>query len=102
MELFVSILQHPEGAAAPGEVSSEDDNNSHPLGIVPHQIRGFLSKFSNVVITGRDYKHCSACSDNITEAYSQNEWEFVERALNESGYLEELSGLKQVSSAFLA
>lgn len=94
VELLVSILQHPKGAAAPA--SQGKDENEHPLGLVPHQIRGFLSNFSNISVVGRSYDCCSACSDNIIDAYKANGWEFVKRALNEKGYVDELSGLKEV------
>jgi ubiquitin-like modifier-activating enzyme ATG7 len=96
VELFVSILQHPKGPAAPAPISQNDDRGSHPLGLVPHQIRGFLSNFSNISVTGRNYNCCSACSDNIVNAYVRDGWTFVEKALNDRGYVEELSGLKEV------
>ncbi|KAI9045122.1 putative autophagy ubiquitin-activating enzyme ApgG [Aspergillus affinis] len=98
VELFVSLLQHPDGAAAPAPVSQSDDQKDHPLGLVPHQIRGFLSNFHNITIHGRSYPCCSACSDNIVGAYKRQGWEFVQKALNEPGYVEELSGLKEVQS----
>ncbi|KAI9924498.1 Autophagy- protein 7 (Autophagy- E1-like activating enzyme atg7) [Aspergillus wentii] len=77
-ELFVSIVQHPQGAAAPAPATRSEDRGEHPLGIVPHQIRGFLSTFENV---------------SIVEG-----WDFVQKALNETGYVEELSGLKEVQA----
>lgn len=96
VELFVSLLQHPQGPAAPASASRSDDQGNHPLGLVPHQIRGFLSTFENISIVGRSYKYCSACSDNIVNEYKEKGWTFVRRALNEAGYVEELSGLKEV------
>lgn len=48
---------------------------------------------------GRNYDCCSACSDNIVDAYKANGWEFVKRALNEKGYVDEISGLKEVRDA---
>jgi ubiquitin-like modifier-activating enzyme ATG7 len=96
VELFVSILQHDDGAAAPAPISQNADRGDHPLGIIPHQIRGFLSTFSNISVTGKSYDCCSACSDKITDAYKNNGWEFVEKALNDKEYVEELSGLKEV------
>ena len=101
VELFVSLLQHPDGAKAPASSSPDDRPSDHPLGTIPHQIRGFLSNFSSIVVTGRNYNSCSACSDNIVNAYKQDGWGFVERALNESGYVEKLSGLAEVSSLSL-
>lgn len=32
----------------------------------------------------------------MLEAYNANPWEFVSRALNEKGWVEEMSGLKEV------
>ena len=98
VELLVSVLQHPQGPAAPAPVSTSDDRGDHPLGIVPHQIRGFLSTFENMSIAGKSYKCCSACSDKIVDAYKAEGWEFVQRALNEKGYVEKVSGLKEVSN----
>lgn len=99
VELFVSVLQHPMGAAAPAPVSRTDDRGDHPLGLVPHQIRGFLSTFENMSVVGRSYRHCSACSDNVVDVYRRDDWAFVQKALNEKEYIEELSGLKEVGSA---
>ena len=97
VEILVSVLQHPLGAAAPAPMLASDDRGSHPLGIIPHQIRGFLASFNNMVIRGRSYDCCSACSSRVTEAYQTDGWDFVKRALNERGYVEELSGLAEVS-----
>lgn len=96
VELFVSVLQHPQEAAAPAPVAGSE-RDDHPLGVVPHQIRGFLSMFENRSITGQSYSSCSACSEKIVSAYREQGWDFVRRALNEKGYVEELSGLKEVS-----
>ena len=93
---MVSVLQHKDKGLAPAPATSRAESGDHPLGLVPHQIRGFLSSFQNVVIKGRSYDCCSACSDNIVSAYKQDGWNFVERALNETGYIEELSGLAEV------
>lgn len=99
VELLVSILQHPSGAAAPAPTSSMEDRGEHPLGLVPHQIRGFLSTFSTMSISGKSYNCCSACSDRIVDAYNADGWDFVQKALNEKGYVEQLSGLTEVQRA---
>jgi len=49
-----------------------------------------------MVIKGSAYEYCSACSTGIVEAYRSSGWDFVKRALNEKGYVEEVSGLKEV------
>lgn len=97
VELLVSVLQHPLGALAPAPASPTADRGDHPLGTVPHQIRGFLSTFQNLVIRGSSYECCSACSRNIIRAYTEDGWQFVKKALNEKGYVEEISGLAEVS-----
>jgi ubiquitin-like modifier-activating enzyme ATG7 len=47
-------------------------------------------------ITGKPYDCCSACSDTIVNLYKQDGWEFVKRAINEKGWVEEISGLAEV------
>ncbi|KAK7719191.1 Autophagy protein 7 [Botryosphaeria dothidea] len=108
VELLVSILQHPLRAHAPAPTNPTDASSKtssstpdksafvHPLGQLPHQIRGFLSTFSNLSIRGQPYDCCSACSDRIVERYRNEGWDFVKRALNEKGWVEEVSGLKEV------
>ena len=102
VELLVSILQHPLGADAPapkttlGQTEYEREPATHPLGLVPHQIRGFLSNFNNMLISGQSYDCCSACSPKIVGEYKKGGWEFVKRALTEKDYVSELSGLAEV------
>src|SRR4051812_23140703 len=89
VELLTSVLQHPKKHHAPAPVPSQGPSGSssyerdpadHPLGLVPHQIRGFLSSFQNMVIHGRSYPQCSACSLPIVSAYKSEGWEFVKKA----------------------
>uniref|UniRef100_A0A665UFN0 Ubiquitin-like modifier-activating enzyme ATG7 n=1 Tax=Echeneis naucrates TaxID=173247 RepID=A0A665UFN0_ECHNA len=63
VEMMVSILQHCEGGYA--VASSSDDRMNEPptsLGLVPHQIRGFLSRFDNVLPASLAFDKCTACS----------------------------------------
>lgn len=103
VELFISLLQHPLGkdapapqAAAASDREPDRDPPDHPLGLVPHQIRGHVSTFRNAVIRGHSYDRCSACSAKILGAYRSNGWDFVRRALQEKDYVSELSGLAEV------
>ncbi|CEJ91662.1 Putative E1-like activating enzyme [[Torrubiella] hemipterigena] len=101
VEMLTSLLQHPLKNAAPapqpsqGQVPERDPPN-HPLGLVPHQIRGYVSTFQNMVIRGQSYDCCSACSPKVIEAYRKDEWGFLKRALQEKDYVAELSGLAEV------
>ncbi|KAI9805298.1 MAG: Autophagy protein 7 [Piccolia ochrophora] len=114
VELLVSILQHPLGGFAPAPSNPSSSSSSkmaapsssvpdsptspdtHPLGLIPHQIRGFLSSFSNLLIRGQAFDHCSACSAPIVDAYRDGGWDFVRRAVGERGFVEEVSGLREV------
>jgi ubiquitin-like modifier-activating enzyme ATG7 len=107
VELFASILQHPKKQHAPAPVRNpvpdsssipgyERDPPDHALGIVPHQIRGFLHAFQNMIVSGHSYPQCSACSRPILEAYEKNGWAFVKEALENRQYVAELSGLAEV------
>ena len=111
VELLVSVTQHRlrGHAPAPDPVASGSANqiqpapptdptepNSHPLGTVPHQLRGFMSTWQTVQIRGRSYDCCAACSPTIVAAYERDGWAFVRRAVNEKGYVEEISGLAEV------
>lgn len=106
-ELLVSILQHPLKARAPIDSSkvqssatpshpSLPPNFTHPLGIIPHTIRGYLNNFNNIQVEGKPYDCCSACSDKIIDLYESDPWGFVQKALNERGYVEDVSGLSEV------
>lgn len=101
VEMLTSLLQHPKGKDAPAPQPTagnvpERDPPGHPLGLVPHQIRGYVSTFQNIVIRGQSYDSCSACSPKILEAYRNDGWGFVRRALLEKEYVAELSGLAEV------
>lgn len=96
VELLVSILQHPLGPAAPASSNASEERGSHPLGVVPHTLRGFLHNFNNINVKAPAYDCCSACSDNIIQAYERDGWDFVKRALCERGYVDEVSGLAEV------
>lgn len=100
VEMLTSLLQHPLKNAAPAPQqpasSAERDPPNHPLGLVPHQIRGYVSTFSNLVIRGQSYDCCSACSPKVLAAYRDDGWQFLKRALQEKDYVAELSGLAEV------
>lgn len=109
VELLVSTLQSPLKARTPAPVPatvssqnsssnlpSEAERGAHPLGTVPHQLRGFLANWSTLPVKVGAYDCCSACSKPILEAYERDGWEFVKRAVNEKGFVEEVSGLAEV------
>jgi ubiquitin-like modifier-activating enzyme ATG7 len=98
VELLVSILQHPDRAGAPAPPINQPhaQHPDHPLGSVPHSLRGYLSDWRNLTIRGKAYNCCSACSPPVLDLYNSNGWEFVKQAINKKGYVEEVSGLAEV------
>lgn len=124
IELLVSLVQHPLGAHCPaapsaaavlnrspadrhgtttttttkssGGASRDPSGSSTVLGSVPHTIRGYLRTWENKVLAGPAYGHCSACSPTILQAFREGGWSFVQRAVNERGWIERLSGLRKV------
>ena len=76
VELMVSVIQHPRGAAALSDVPVATTNYQSsaptqlaepesPMGYVPHQIRGALARFETLKLSGRAYDRCTACSGAV-------------------------------------
>jgi ubiquitin-like modifier-activating enzyme ATG7 len=101
VELCVSLLHHPLRHNAPASSCSALDNapSDHPLGVLPHQIRGFLSSFQNVLLHGERFDNCTACSSAILQHYRDAPSEFLLNALTRPEYLEELSGLSALKQS---
>ncbi|EGG00390.1 uncharacterized protein MELLADRAFT_118051 [Melampsora larici-populina 98AG31] len=106
VEVMASVLQHPDGPEAMSEVPNlkKDEPNqetvkekkevsSSVLGDVPHQIRGFLSKFESMKLVGPAYEKCTGCSESVVKAYESKGFEMIKEVLNEVKYLEKLTGL---------
>jgi ubiquitin-like modifier-activating enzyme ATG7 len=70
VELMASILQHPLGKDAPATPSAAPTEpvpqGASMLGAVPHQIRGFLSHFQNLILTGDRFSCCPSCSPKVS------------------------------------
>ena len=94
-ELLINILSHPHGALAEADGSpSPNEPSEMPMGLVPHQVRGFLSHFHLMNVTAYQFEHCTACSVPIVEGYREKGWAFVKWVCERGGVLEEVSGLK--------
>ena len=109
VEIMAATLQHPMGVHAPpagfqnfnnlhgdendGGGEENDNNDSPPLGQVPHMIRGNLNGFSQTCLTGQAFPQCPACSSVVVEQYGQRGADFVLQAVSEPQYLEDLTGL---------
>ncbi|KAK9064282.1 hypothetical protein SSX86_015662 [Deinandra increscens subsp. villosa] len=98
VELFVGILHHPLGISAEAEFGNSLDSGSsdRPLGILPHQIRGALSQFSQMILVGHSSNSCTACCPTVVSEYRKRGLEFVLQAINHPTYLEDLTGLTEL------
>jgi len=100
VELLVSLLQHPLGlhapAPPPGQDPQEVDQGGSVLGLVPHQLRGFLAQFRTMPIVGAAFDSCTGCSETVLKAYETQGFAMLLRAFNETGFLEALTGLDKL------
>nr|GMD06685.1 ubiquitin-like modifier-activating enzyme atg7 [Ipomoea batatas] len=98
VELLVGVLHHPQGLQAKAEFANSVDNgsNEQPLGILPHQIRGSLSQFSQMTLVGHASTSCTACSSKVVAEYEKRGMDFVLEAINHPTYLEDLTGLTEL------
>jgi len=100
VELLVSLIQHPEGLLAPAPKPNTPPEEAAAeggiLGMVPHQLRGFLAQFRNIPIVGAAYDQCTGCSETVITTYETQGYEMLEKAFNETGYLEKLTGLDKL------
>ncbi|KAG2347636.1 E1-like protein-activating [Suillus weaverae] len=102
VELLISLLQHPDGLHAPppppqaNGVAADPSTSGSVLGLVPHQLRGFLAQFRNLPITGAAYDKCTGCSETVLKAYEEQGFNMLLKAFNEPGFLEKLTGLDKL------
>ncbi|RWS02420.1 ubiquitin-like modifier-activating enzyme ATG7 [Dinothrombium tinctorium] len=89
-ELMVSVIQHPLGANAPANYTTDDDDPfaESCLGIVPHQIRGFLSQFNQLMPVSKAFDCCTACSSQVVEAYETKGFDFLLQVFKDTDHLE--------------
>lgn len=108
-EMTVAMLHHAKQYAAPASAfnpsgvetdiastTNIDDNDCAGVGILPHQLRGDMYTMEHHHLTGGAQGVCSACGSTVVEKYKSDPHGFVTRVLNETGYLEEVSGLAQL------
>lgn len=143
VELLASMLQHPDGyaffpqwssvyvyilfnhrlyAPAPTNPSSEEEGINGVLGLVPHQLRGFLGQFKTMPLVGAAYDKCTGCSETVRsfpyfpfilifwmiwpsfsylilqvlKAYETQGFSMLLEAFNDTKYLEKLTGLDKL------
>ncbi|OEU12764.1 hypothetical protein FRACYDRAFT_270472 [Fragilariopsis cylindrus CCMP1102] len=115
VELFVSLLHHPQRQRAPAPpvqknnsssnnsatyspTDNSDSSSSSPLGIIPHQIRGSIVTYTMMTPSVPAFVYCTGCSSAILDEYRKDKFELVSRtcsSIDGSSHLENLSGLTQ-------
>ncbi|WVW78776.1 E1-like protein-activating enzyme Gsa7p/Apg7p [Kwoniella bestiolae CBS 10118] len=97
-ELLVSLLQHPLKAHAPAydPSAAEDTDCDLPLGPIPHQVRGILSQWKNLIVHGPAYDQCTACSPLVLKAYREGGKEWLLEVFARAELLEQVTGLDQL------
>ncbi|KAH7855425.1 hypothetical protein Vadar_024669 [Vaccinium darrowii] len=76
--------------------STDSGSTEQPLGILPHQVRGSLSQFSQMTLVGRSSSSCTACCTNVVSEYRRRGKEFFLQAINHPTHLEDLTGLTEL------
>ncbi|KAK4487741.1 hypothetical protein RD792_005595 [Penstemon davidsonii] len=101
VELLVGILHHPSGIFAKAEFANsiEASSSEQPLGILPHQVRGSLSQFSQMLLVGHASSSCTACSSIVVSEYRKRGLEFILEAINHPTYLEDITGLTELKKS---
>ncbi|KAH9606550.1 hypothetical protein KSS87_009129 [Heliosperma pusillum] len=91
----------PIAMYAPAEISGSNENLSAdlPLGILPHQIRGSISQFSQMTLVGHASNSCTACSNIVVSEFQKNGMDFLMKAINHPTYLEDLTGLTELKNS---
>lgn len=97
VELLVGILHHPQGIFAEADINnSVTGTTENSLGILPHQIRGSLSQFSQMSLIGYSSSSCTACCHTVVSEYRNRGMEFILEAINHPTYLEDVTGLTEL------
>jgi ubiquitin-like modifier-activating enzyme ATG7 len=96
VELLAAILQHPLGNAAPATMTTNATDTlsaeASLLGVVPHQIRGYLSHFQSMQLMGEAFRYCTACSSSIQQALHTDGCDFLMKALEDPSTAAHISG----------
>ncbi|GAQ88871.1 ubiquitin activating E1 enzyme-like protein [Klebsormidium nitens] len=104
VELLVALRHHPAGLHAPADSTPPGaafpaGATAQPLGLVPHQVRGFLAFFSQLLVTGHAFDKCTACSAAVVREYHHRGPDFLLQAFNTPTFLEDLTGLTALRAA---
>ncbi|KRX96554.1 Ubiquitin-like modifier-activating enzyme ATG7, partial [Trichinella pseudospiralis] len=94
-ELVTSLIQHPLQGQAPVEKPDSGANRSC-LGVIPHQIRGYVNRFDQWNLTVERFSSCIACSEPVIDQYKRHGFRFVADVCNDPTLLEAITGLDRL------
>jgi E1-like protein-activating enzyme Gsa7p/Apg7p len=93
VELMVALVHAESGFTTDNEINATTPNS---LGILPHQIRGFLSNFSSILGHVPNSEYCPACSPRVIDAMRTDFETFLFHSINEgTSYLEKITQLSE-------
>lgn len=105
VELMASVICSNLGPRTPALIDTHldtsmntDDELGSELGMVPHSIRGNLSRFHIYMPTSPSFSKCSACSPAVVSLYQKEGFEFLNRVFDDPSFLEEIAGLKDLQN----
>ena len=70
-DLITTFCSLHAPAPPPGQdpQQPEREDEGSVLGLVPHQLRGFLAQFRNMRIVGAAYDRCTGCSETVRRVF---------------------------------
>ena len=71
------------------------DSARSVLGIIPHQVRGDMNDYRVTPMCGYAFEMCIACSPKILAEFQKDPEDFVLKACNKPGHLEDVSGITE-------
>eukprot|EP01083_Nonionella_stella_P080554 221426_1 len=99
-EMLIEIVSHPDGPNAspppPNKSGQIPALPSSRFGVLPHQLRGSLRDFQNILVSAEAFPMCTACSPKVQEEFQKRGWNFILDVLKSDTFLEELTGLAQL------
>ena len=94
---MVTLLHHPLKGEAPADTDMNIQNSTEsPFGVIPHSIRGFMTHYNNVLVTGLAYDKCTACSSKVLDQFKLRNFDFLLDVFNKPLILEDITGLTQI------
>jgi len=97
VELLVALLHTEERQFREADLARNiTDPAPNRLGLLPHQIRGYVTHFSNLIMKAPAFDRCPACSPVVVKEFSERGWDFILQACNNPQYLEEITGLSKL------